>query len=269
MFEYDQHRPLDIHDVSSETRGSVLIRDITFTSPGTEQPISAYLIAPTTTSTDCAGILYVHWYEPQSPTSNRTQFVDEAVTLAERGIVSLLVSTMWSDPPWFNLRQQVGDYQDALNQVVALRRALDVLLAQSGVNPQRIAYVGHDFGAMYGAVMAAVEMRVQSYVLIAGTPEFYDWFVFNNRLESEALERYQAQIGTIDPVKMLATAKDTSIFFQFGEQDGYVPRDKLIAFYLGAPEPKRLATYHSGHDMEHAIIQHDRIQWLTEQLGSK
>lgn len=266
MFEYNQNAPLNIREVGSETRGRVLIRDITFTSPGTEAPISAYLIAPSTSTTDCAGILYVHWYEPHSPTSNRTQFIDEAVKMAEKGVVSLLVSTLWSDPKWFNIRQQAGDYQDAINQVVAFRRALDVLLAQAGVNPQRVAYVGHDFGAMYGAVMAAVETRVQSYVLIAGTPEFYDWFVFNNQLDGEALASYQAQIGAIDPVKMLATAKNTSIFFQFGEEDGYTPRDKIIAFYLGAPEPKRLATYHSGHEMEHAIIQHDRIEWLIEQL---
>jgi len=62
VFEYDQSAPLNIKEVGSETRGDVLIRDITFTSPGTEQPISAYLIAPTDGGTDYAGVLYVHWY---------------------------------------------------------------------------------------------------------------------------------------------------------------------------------------------------------------
>src|SRR5690349_19164277 len=98
VFAYDQNAPLDIKDVGSETRGDVVIRDITFVSPGTEQPISAYLIAPSASGTDYAGVLYVHWYEPKAKTSNRTQFVDEAVKMAEKGTVSLLVSTMWSDP---------------------------------------------------------------------------------------------------------------------------------------------------------------------------
>ena len=46
-----------------------------------------------------------------------------------------------------------------------LRRALDVLLAQPGVDPKRIAYVGHDFGAMYGAVLAGVDRRVSVWAL--------------------------------------------------------------------------------------------------------
>lgn len=269
VFAYDQNEPLDIKDVGSETRGEVLIRDITFTSPGMEEPISAYLIAPKAKGVDYAGVLYVHWYEPKADTSNRTQFVDEAVKMAEKGTVSLLVSTMWSDPKWFNVRKQDGDYQDAVHQVIALRRALDVLLTQPGVNPKRIAYVGHDFGAMYGSVMAATENRVQSYVLIAGTPRFYDWFVFNNKLAGDALTAYRTQIGAIDPVEMVKTVKDAAFFFQFGENDGYVPRETAVEYYLAAPEPKRLATYTSDHDMEHDIIQVDRMEWLSERLQLK
>ena len=37
---------------------------------------------------------------------------------------------------------------------------LDVLLANSRVDPKRVAYVGHDFGAMYGMVMTGVDQRV-------------------------------------------------------------------------------------------------------------
>ncbi len=269
VFEYDQTVPLAIQDMGRETRGNVVIRDITFSSPGTAQPISAYLIAPIESGTDRSGILYVHWYEPKAATSNRTQFVEEAVKMAEKGTVSLLVSTMWSDPAWFNIRKQDGDYQDAVQQVVALRRALDVLLAQVGVNPKHIAYVGHDFGAMYGSVMAAAESRVQSYVLIAGTPRFYDWFVFNNAVEGEKLAAYQAEIGVIDPIRMIGNVKDAGFFFQFGEVDGYVPRETAVEFYLAAPDPKRIATYTSNHDMEHAIIQIDRMDWLSERLGLK
>ncbi|MBA3868096.1 MAG: hypothetical protein H0X30_02995 [Anaerolineae bacterium] len=269
VFDYDPTTPLDINDVGKETRGNVIIRDITFSSPGTEQPISAYLIAPAASGTDYAGVLYVHWYEPKAKTSNRTQFVDEAVKMAEKGTVSLLVSTMWSDPKWFNVRKQDGDYQDAVNQVIALRRGLDVLLAQPGVNPKRIAYVGHDFGAMYGSVMAGAENRVQSYVLIAGTPSFYDWFVFNNALAGDELTAYQAKIGSIDPIQMIKTVKDAGFFFQFGEVDGYVPRETAVEFYMAAPDPKRIATYTSDHDMEHDIIQTDRMAWLTERLNLK
>lgn len=266
MFEYNPTTPLDIVIHGTEHRGDVQIDDITFVCPVYAKPISAFLIKPTARGTDYAGVLYVHWYEPKAATSNRTQFIDEAVHMAAKGTVCLLVSTMWSDPAWFNVRQQAGDYQDAVQQVIALRRALDVMLAQTGVNPARIAYVGHDFGAMYGSVMASVETRIQAYVLIAGTPRFYDWFVFNNKLDGDALTAYQSHIGSIDPMRMIATVTGARFFFQFGEDDGYVPREAALEFYSAAPVPKRLATYTSDHDMEHAIIQYDRMQWLAEQL---
>jgi len=38
-----------------------------------------------------AAIAYVHWYEPESRDSNRSQFVEEAKELARAGAVCLLV----------------------------------------------------------------------------------------------------------------------------------------------------------------------------------
>src|SRR5690606_32172995 len=125
---------------------------------------SAYLIIPAGEGR-FPGIVYVHWYEGGNPTSNRTQFVDEAVWLAESdGVMSLLIETMWSDPNWYRTRKLEGDYDDAIRQVIELRRALDVLLAQPQIDPERIVYVGHDFGAMYGSLMAAVDHRPKAYV---------------------------------------------------------------------------------------------------------
>ena len=48
-----------------------------------------------------AAILYVHWYEPESRDSNRSQFVDEAREMARGGAVCLLIETLWSDPDFF------------------------------------------------------------------------------------------------------------------------------------------------------------------------
>ena len=60
-----------------------------------------------------------------------------------------------------------------------------------------------------------------------------------------------------------------AFFLQFGEHDKFTPRDNFLAFYAAAPEPKRIATYASDHDMSADIIRHDRTVWLAEQLGLK
>lgn len=54
-----------------------------------------------------------------------------------------------------------------IDETIEVRRALDLLLAQPQVNRKRIGFVGHDYGAMYGALVAGVEKRVKAYVLIA------------------------------------------------------------------------------------------------------
>src|SRR5204863_5742114 len=77
----------------------------------------------------------------------------------------------WSESPVDGEkdRQQIAD------QTIELRRALDLLLAQPGVDRHRIGFVGHDYGAMFGAIVAGLEHRARTYVFIAGLGTFGDW----------------------------------------------------------------------------------------------
>ena len=97
-----------------------------------------------------AAILYVHWYEPESIDSHRTQFEEEAKEMASLGAACISIETLWSDRDFFLKRTQEDDMQNSMEEVVNLRRAMDLLLSQPGVDPTRFACVGHDFGGMYG-----------------------------------------------------------------------------------------------------------------------
>ncbi len=108
----------------------------------------ASLVGPATTR-PTAGILFVHWYEPLAADSNRTQFLAEAERLAERGVLSLAIETMWSDREWFIKRTHAMDYQLSIEQIMELRTALAILRYELDDNQLPIGYVGHDFGAMY------------------------------------------------------------------------------------------------------------------------
>lgn len=269
LLAYDASRPLDLEVVGVEKKGDVRIEDVTFGSVADNPPIQAYVVRPETGSGPFAGVLFVHWFAPPDPTSNRTQFLSEAEALARRGTVSLLVSTFWSDPARYRKRTWESDYQNSINQAKDLRRALDVLLAQPGVDPQQIAYVGHDYGAMFGALVAAVDPRPKAHVHIAGTARFADWYLFGSSTgvpQGAALEGFRAQLGPIEPVNVIGQAK-APLFFQWGENDKYTPRKDFIDVYMAAPDGKRIATYPSDHDMGAEIIRHDRMVWLAEQLG--
>jgi dienelactone hydrolase len=260
-FAYDRTIPLAVKVVGTEKRGEVEICDITFANV-TGGRTEAYLVVPPKPR---AGILYVHWYEPPDPTSNRTEYVDEAVELARRGVVSLLPATMWSDFEWFRKRKREEDVRNSIAQLKELRRAMDLLLAQPGVDPKRIAYVGHDFGAMFGAVMAGVDRRAFAYALQAGTPEFANWYLFGPPMREPARSEFIKQLKIVDPVQYIGRAPPAPVFFQFATRDFFVPHEKAEEFWQAAREPKRIVFYDAEHKMNDTARQ-DRVAWLTDVL---
>src|SRR5690606_20920585 len=61
----------------------------------------AYLVEPIDGGRGAA-ILFLHWFDPEAPDGNRTQFLDEAVGLArEHGVVSILPQGRfpWAEAP--------------------------------------------------------------------------------------------------------------------------------------------------------------------------
>lgn len=263
LFAYDRSAPLELHEVGSEMRGTATLHDITFV--GTKDPIKAYLVTPASPGPHPA-ILYVHWLgEPE--TTNRTEFLDEAVAFAQRGVVSLLIDTMWAKPKWYGTRIPEDDYASSVNQVIEIRRALDLLLAQPGVDASRVAYVGHDFGAMYGMLAGGADHRAKTYVFMAGVPHFIDWALFAKKPKD--LEAYKAQIAPLDPVNFLPRLAPAPVFFQFGNKDEYVNATQAAESYAAAGARKQMTTYAAGHDLHTAEVAADRVGWLERELGIK
>lgn len=260
LFRYNDRSPVTIHEASSEQRGDVTVRDITF-SPGPGRQVKAYLVVPKGNG-PFAGILWVHWLGEEK--SNRTQFLDEAVELASKGTVSLLVDAMWSAPRWFGNRIPEKDYENSIRQVVELRRAVDLLLSQPNIDKTRIGFVGHDYGAMYGMLMAGVDQRISAFVFIAATQSLNDWAFLGPQPKSKAT--YLKQNSNLELTDYLRQVKSASKFFQFGKGDFYVSQADAAVLFAAAPEPKQRKLYEAGHKMELSEIARDRDEWLIKQL---
>jgi dienelactone hydrolase len=213
-----------------------------------------------------AGILYIHWYEPESPSSNRSQFVDEAKELARAGAVSLLVETMWSDPDFFLKRTQAEDLQNSIEEAVNTRRAIDLLLSQPNIDSNRFALVGHDFGGMYGVLAGSVDTRPTHYVIMAATPRFPDWYLYGPKLEGEAREAFIGQFSALDPITHVPNLSPAPVLFQFGNDDPHVPKERAEEFFDAAKEPKEMKWYESGHGLN-ADATMDRKGWLKQKLN--
>ena len=264
LFEYDATRPLGVKETARREDNGALVRDITYAtlSGGTN---AATLITPVNApAAPAPAILFVHWYGPPHPTSNRTQFVPDAVALARLGVTSLLIDTPWSVPEYFKTRKREEDYSRSVQQVRDLRRALDVLLAQPNVDKTRVAYVGHDFGAMYGTLAAAVDRRITHFVFMAGTASFSDWFLYGPQMEEKARNAFIAQLAPLDPIRWLPRLQVPALL-QFADNDEHVSTARRERLTAAAPEGAEVRVYKAGHELSDESTR-ERMDWLRRTL---
>ena len=249
---------------SESTEEGVTTLDISF---GDEQAgqTDAYLVAPTPELgvSPGPGIIWFHWYEVGSETANRTEFLTDARALARRGAVSLLVQGTfpWEEPP-SSIAHDVPAIED---EVRMLRRGVDLLAARDDVDPERIAAVGHDFGAMYASVLFGADPRVKALVMMAPTARWADWYVRYWPI-SDADDAYQAALAPLDPVTWLPAADGRPILLQFADDDRFIPRDVADAIATAAGEEAETRHYPAEHDLAEPDVEADRTAWLAREL---
>jgi dienelactone hydrolase len=215
-----------------------------------------------------AAILYLHWYEPESLSSHRSQFEDEAKEMARSGAVCLSIETLWSDRDFFLKRTQADDMQNSIEEVVNIRRAMDLLLSQPNVDGKRFACVGHDFGGMYGVLAGSLDQRPTHYVVMAATPRFPDWYLYLPKLEGEARQAFISQMSEINPIAHVPSLSPANVLFQFATDDFHVPKERAEEFFAAAKSPKETKWYEAGHGLNEDATR-DRKAWLREKLGLK
>jgi dienelactone hydrolase len=241
----------------------VVVQDVQIDVPG-QAPTRAYLVRPQHPARErsLAAVLYLHWLEPPDVTQHRTEFLDEAIQAAQRGAVTLLPELTF---PW-NFAV-FGDQRDAdavRAQLAAVTKAYHALLAQPGVDPRRTAVVGHDYGAMYGAILAQRDLRVHSGVFMAGDATWANWFVtyFVDVPDPVAYAKLFAGLDPVDNVSRLGA----HLYFQWAGQDQFV--SPAVRDRFAAADPAAKVTLYPN--AKHGLDQHakdDRTPWLYAELG--
>ncbi len=261
----DPAAPLDVKVLSSSDRFGVSLVELTYAGvPGTD-PVRATLVRPPAGSKQGPAVLWVHWLgEPA--TTNRTEFLDEAVELAQQGAASLLVDALWSQPGWYKQRTMDGDAAAFTAQVVSLRRGLDLLAQEQGVDPSKLALVGHDFGAMTGMLASAADGRPRSHVLLALTPRFEQWMFYDSKKRPTDEQAYRQQLAAIDPIDALPALEGATLI-QLAQEDFYIPPQQIDVWRKAISGRGELRTYPTSHAMEAAQVRTDRQEWLHRTLG--
>jgi dienelactone hydrolase len=276
FFDYDASQPLDIQDKVIQETSDYTIHDLTYASPKGGR-VPAYLVVPKGKG-PFAAILFGHY-----GLGTRSEFIPEAKFYAKAGAISLIPDYPWDRPePW---RKSVDHFDKPeldraayIQAVVDLRRGIDLLLARSDVDPKRLAYVGHSYGAQWGSILAAADKRLKGAVLMAGVAETADIVLrsddpglteFRKSQPPGQLEKYVQATSDLDAVHFVGHAAPVTLLLQFANFERYFDKTSEQHYIDAASEPKRVLWYDTGHELNDPQALRDRYDWLVKEIGLK
>ncbi|HEX6127653.1 MAG TPA: hypothetical protein VF071_01380 [Candidatus Limnocylindria bacterium] len=271
---YDAQAPLELREEAEpRDEGGIAVHDVSWISPFGGR-VSAWLVVPPGDG-PFAGLVYLHGSETW-----RDDFLDEAIAMAHAGAVSLVLDAPFARsgddrrPALLAFDDPPAERAMTAQAVVDARRAYDVLAVREDVDPDRLGFVGHSWGASLGVVLAAVDPRPASLVLITGRPS-WTGFLYTadaewvrrerDRLAADEWERYLQLMAPLDAMAAIGTVDASRLYLQYGSADDVVPREvaqELVEAAAGA----RSDFYDAGHALDDEATA-DRVSWLVERLG--
>ncbi len=270
-FDYDQKAPLGIKQLGVQRRAHATVYDLTYTSPK-GGAVPAYLVVPKGRG-PFAAIIWGHWCWQNSSLRNRRQFLDEALVLAQSGVISLLTDHPIARPGQTEIKDPLDERNVTrfLQQVIDMRRGVDLLTARRDIDRKRIAYVGHSCNASVGALLSGLDRRFKAFVLMAGsmsdevnaqTKAYQD---FRQKVGPEKLDALVAKYSYLDQGKYVSHAAPAVVFLQFANHENFLTPELTQKHAAIVSEPKVVKFYEAEHALN-AEARRDRIQFLVEQL---
>jgi cephalosporin-C deacetylase-like acetyl esterase len=269
-FTYDTGVSLNVKQVSVKVRDGVMIQDVTYTGSNGDT-VPAYLVIPKEAG-KFAGVIWGHWLMPGAANSNREEFLEEAIALAPTGVISLLTDAPQSRP---NFKPTPNPALVA-QQVVDLRRGLDLLLSRPDVDATRIAYVGHSWDAGTGAILDATDKRFAAFVFMSGPQSTMEYVLSSDSphmlptrktTDMAKVEQNLKANAWADPGSYSNKLGPAPALFQYGLHDeDWVPLADAKDYVAMSSGPKTTEFYDADHALN-AKARMDRDSFLRKTLN--
>jgi dienelactone hydrolase len=259
-FNYDAKASLGYLDSGVVLyRGPIKVHDISYVSRG--ERIDGYLVNGTGKGPRPAVVL-VH-----GGGGDRTELLGDAVELARLGFVAMTItepSSAYPPPQPTTVQGLVNESKAVtIDDVVAVRRAADVLESLPAVDGKRIGYLGWSNGAKTGAFVAASDERFRALALLSGGADKLSAFV---KSAPAGQENFVEQgLGSVDPLRYMAFARPGTVLLADGRKDKTVPRAALLNMIHAAPKGTVVRWYDAGHQLNEAAYR-ATFAWLASRL---
>jgi len=260
-FRYNASAPLEYRN-AGRVNGAypIAVDDVSYAVPGGR--VEGYLALPPGTGRVPA-VVYLH-----GSGENRDRFLLPAVWAAGRRSVGMTLTLPSSNagaaPSGSTPAQSLArDRRIFAADVIAVRRAVDLLSSLPRVDPKRIGVVGWSLGARVAAVTAGAEPRIRSAVLMSGGSLPVSAYVAQAPVSLRSQVR--SSLTQIDPLRWIARARPGSVLLQDGRRDEIVPRAALVALTNAAPSGSAVRWYPAGHELN-AQAYVDQLAFLAKKL---
>jgi hypothetical protein len=269
LFEYQAKTELVLTEQSLRQENDYTVHKLTYPSPKTGN-VPAYLVVPEGPG-PFAGILLMH-----GSSGSRETLLPLAEDLVKTGAVVLTISGPAARPEegsreWLTFTSR--DRDDQIQLIVDLRRGVDLLIQQDGVDPSRLGYIGYSYGAAMGGLLAGVEPRIKAYGLMVGDGGLVNHFMEAGRpvgwfqeIAPAAREQWLKAMEPIEPIHYVGHAAPSTLFFQNARFDTSVTEADALAYQAAGSEPKQIQWYDSGHGLPSQAYL-DMVDWLAGQIG--
>ena len=260
-FRYDASAPLAYRNAGRVNSAyPIAVDDVSYAAPGGR--VEGYLALPPGKGRVPA-VIYLH-----GSGESRERFLLPAVWTAGRRAVGMTLTLPSSSagPPPSGLTPAQSLERDRrifAADVIAVRRAVDVLVGLPQVDPKRIGLVGWSLGARVAAVTAGAEPRIRATVLMSGGSPPVSAYV--SQAPAALRSQVRSSLTQIDPLRWVARARPGSVMLQDGRRDEIVPRAALLALARAAPRGSVLRWYPAGHELD-AQAYFDQLAFLQRKL---
>jgi cephalosporin-C deacetylase-like acetyl esterase len=269
-FTYDTGVSLNVKEVSVKVRDGVTVQDITYTGSNGDT-VPAYLVIPKGTG-KFAGVIWGHWLMSGVENSNREEFLEEAITLAPTGVISLLIDAPQSRHNFKPTPNPILVEQ----QVIDLRRGLDLLLSRPEVDATRVAYVGHSWDAGTGAILDATDKRFAAFVFMSGPQSMSEYVLISDSprmaparkiTDMAKVEQNLKANAWADPGSYANKLGPAPALFQYGLHDeDWVPLADAKDYIAMSSGPKTVEYYDADHALDERARM-DRDSFLRKTLN--
>lgn len=263
FFTYDRQLAFDLKVAKVEEEQGLRRERLSFQSTSGVRVTGILFQGPATAGTKPPGLVLLHG--GSAPGKDSTGTVQFATLLSRAGWTVLSIDLQYFGErstqilTTFSEQEKHDKLYNASSVYLAwvtqnvkdIRRAIDFLVEQRGVDARRTGIVGASRGAIVAAIAGAVERRLSPVLMLYGG--HYD-ALETNHLPAACPANY---IGRISPRPLLMIN---------GAQDSDMIKDRAVdPLFKLAKQPKRIIWTDGGHMFMAEEHRAAMIQWLHEQ----